>query len=615
MRRFMAFSLAVVVIAAFVGPAAAGSSPHPARTRSEVTPKTAWGGWKPRPATYGIAVQHDILVKMSDGARLDVDLYRPAAKDGSPAPGKFPVILTQTPYNKNSGTLAFEAPYLIQRGYAQVIADVRGTGSSEGTWNSFGAREQKDGYELAKWAIAHPWSDGRLALYGTSYGAINQLLTAAQHPPGLKAAFPIVPMSDAYRDISGSGGQVNTSFIPSWLGLVTALGLLPAEYGGSDPQEAATVLADHVQGAAKFQVAAASGALQGDSHAYDGAFYHLRSPIDVIDKVKVPTFIAGGWFDLFQRGEPLLFQRLRANGVPTKLVMGPWYHLTAGNGLPVDGVPNLDVLSLRWFDHYVKGMPDPGLGKVPDVTYYLNGDGHYHMASSWPPPGVHFQQEYLSGPALPGAPGTLSDKVPAHQSADAVPWDPVSGACSRSTVQWSAGGGAGSPCESDNEANDATGVSYDLKVPKQMTVAGPVAARLFVSTSTSDAQLTVRVEDVDANGRATQLTAGWSVLSLRALDRSKSDIVDGVIVRPYHPFTKASVLPVKSDHVYEVWVEIFPTAASFATGHSLRVSIQAADEPHLTAPLPQGENEAGGVLSIYHDAKYPSELVVPVAKQ
>src|SRR5258708_18335967 len=113
---------------------------------------------------------------------------------------------------------------MVTRGYVQVIADVRGTGGSEGAWDSFGTREQLDGKEIVNWAAEQPWSNGNIGLHGTSYGAINQLFTAAQHPEGLKAIFPIVPMSDAYRDITGSGGQINTSFIPSWLGLVTALG-------------------------------------------------------------------------------------------------------------------------------------------------------------------------------------------------------------------------------------------------------------------------------------------------------------------------------------------------------------------------------------------------------
>jgi uncharacterized protein len=131
--------------------------------------------WAPRPATYGVVKQTNVPVTMSDGVRLYADVVRPALKDGSPAPGRFPVVLTQTPYNKSAPQLNFENDYLVERGYVQVIVDVRGTGSSEGMWDSFGKREQRDGYELVQWvhSRARPWSDGRVALYGTSYGAIN----------------------------------------------------------------------------------------------------------------------------------------------------------------------------------------------------------------------------------------------------------------------------------------------------------------------------------------------------------------------------------------------------------------------------------------------------------
>ena len=82
-------------------------------------------------------------------------------------------------------------------------------------------------------------------------------------------------------------------------------------------------------------------------------------------------------------------------------------------------------------------------------------------------------------------------------------------------------------------------------------------------------------------------------------------------MQPYHPFTQASVLPVKPGTVYEVWVEVFPTAAQVAKGDTLRISITPSDWPHLSAPLPQLQNEAGGVLSVYHDAKHPSEVILP----
>ena len=561
---------------------------------------------------YEIITTTDVPVKMSDGTRMFVDIYRPG-RNGKAVAGRFPTILTQTPYNKNSGALAFQAPFLIERGYVQVIADVRGTGGSEGNWDSFGKREQKDGLELANWATSQEWSNGDLGLYGTSYGAINQLFTAAQHPKGLKAIFPIVPMADAYRDISGSGGQVNTSFIPLWLGLVTGLGLIPPTYSGTDPGTSVHVLAQHATNIADFQANAVASATTGGANAFDGPFYRTRSPIEVIDKVNVPTFISGGWFDLFQRGEPLLYQRLRANGVPVKLLMGPWYHTTAGNGLPADGVPSLDKLATLWFDHYMKGIDDPAFDKVANVTYFSNGDGHYHEASDWPPPGTHYRELFLSGPALPGDSGELHTYRTGKQEADFMPWQPASGACSRSTVQWTAGEGEGSPCETHNEANDATGLSYDMKLDHDLKVTGALSAHLFVGTKGTDGLVTARVEDVAPDGTATQLTAGWNVLSLRALDRGKSDISqNGLVVRPYHPFTEDSQLPVENGKVMELYVEIFPTAGLLKKGHSLRLSITPSDAPHLSAPIPQTAASAGGVLWVFHDAKHPSSLIVPV---
>ena len=571
--------------------------------------------WSPRPATYGVAKQSNVPITMSDGVRLYADVLRPALKDGSPAPGRFPVVLTQTPYNKSAPQLNFENDYLVERGYVQVIADVRGTGSSEGMWDSFGAREQRDGYELAQWvhSSARPWSNGRFATYGTSYGAINQIFTSAQHPPGIKASFTAVPGSDTYRDIAASGGQLDTAFIPSWLGLVTALGLLPPTYAGSDPVTAAQTLASHSNGLLAFQVSTLVVSSTGGDTAYDGPFYRTRSPIEVIDKVRTPTFILGGWFDLFQRGEPLLYQHLRANHVPTRLLMGPWYHLTAGDGLPADGVPSENDLALRWFDHYLMGRPDPALAKdVAPVTYDEIGDGHYKTAANYPFPDAGYRALALTGPASPGSPGKLAQNAVGSGGPDSVPYNP-SGVCTRSTVQWTAGGGAGTPCETDNSANDAGAISYNFKPPAAgIRIGGTIAARLFLSTDAKDGLIAARVEDVGPDGKATQLTAGWQVLSLRALAAGKTVHRDGFVVQPYHPFTKQSKLPVEAGKPMEVYVEIFPTAAKFTGSHTLRLTLQSGDVPHLTPPLPQALDSIGGTIKVWHDAQHPSQLIVPV---
>ena len=155
---------------------------------------------------------------------LNAEIRRPDA------PGRFPVIVTITPYNGTNGAISVTNDYLVQRGYVQVIVDARGTGESQGTWDSFGTREQRDGYEIVEWAAAQPWSNGSVGMWGASYMAISQLFTAAQQPPHLKAIFPIVPMGDSYRDMVFPGGQNNTGFIPLWLALVSGGALVPPDY-------------------------------------------------------------------------------------------------------------------------------------------------------------------------------------------------------------------------------------------------------------------------------------------------------------------------------------------------------------------------------------------------
>ena len=568
----------------------------------------------------GVVTQSNLLIPMSDGVVLHADVLLPSADSKTPLPGSFPVLLTQTPYNKN-GALNFASNYLVEHGYAQVIVDVRGTGSSQGEWDSFGDREQQDSAELVDWLtgvnprIAKPvWSSGDLSTHGTSYGAINQLLTAAKRPGVIRSTFPIVPAADTYRDIAVSGGQLDTSFIPSWLGLVTALGLLPPTDIASDPAGAVGVLAQHAQNVTKFQAAVVADATQGGDGAFDGPFYRTRSPIEVIDRVIAPTFIVGGWYDLFQRGEPLLFQHLQANGVPSRLLMGPWTHIgeATQTDAPSANEPcSFEELELRWHDHWLKGLGND-LSDISPATYKPIGAADFSTAPSWPPVPPAYEALHLTGQSLPGAPGSLTPSSPgANEAADMILQQMPSGVCSKSTTQWTAGGGEGGPCDTDNEVNDLSGAAYDLPLPNGAQIAGPISAHLWLSTTASDAFLTVRLEDVEANGRSHQLSAGWNVLSLRALDDAKSEKVGGLYVRPYHPFTRASQLVVEPGTIYDVWVEVFPVAATLPPGHSLRLAVQTSDVPHLSAPLPQEQAMAGGVLSLYHDAAHPSFVVVP----
>ena len=231
MKRRRALAVAVATLLAAAAPlvAASGAVPDP---------------WTARPATYRVHTTTDVRIPMSDGTLLTADIHRPALADGSPAPGRFPTLLTQTPYNKNIQNPA--APYFVERGYVDVVVDIRGTGSSEGAFDaSFSAASQRDSYELVQWAAAQPWSTGRVGMHGGSYLGITQLLAAAQQPPALKAIFPIVPTGDNYRT-NFPGGYL-TSLFPFAL-QNAANGLVPPGYTADDPAAAARSMSEKAGG-------------------------------------------------------------------------------------------------------------------------------------------------------------------------------------------------------------------------------------------------------------------------------------------------------------------------------------------------------------------------------
>ncbi|HEX6548409.1 MAG TPA: CocE/NonD family hydrolase [Candidatus Dormibacteraeota bacterium] len=568
-------------------------------------------------------VQQDVRIAMDDGALLDSDNYIPDS--GCPCP----VILIQTPYRKSGGGVAEANPYFPQHGYAEIVVDVRGTGSSEGYWDSFGPREQKDGVLLVQYAVRQPFSNGKVGLAGVSYSAINQLLTVEEAgTTAVKAIFPIVPMSDAYRDVTFAGGNTDSGFIPLWLGLVTGLSVLPAQDAATLPAVALNAESQHLYDITRFQAPVFVDSISGryehqlpaqiqtyPDQAYDGPFSRVRSPIEHIGNVHVPTFIVGGEYDIFQRGEPILYNGLGLPNAQKKLVYGPWYHITAGNGLPATDVtgrtiPALDDLQLAWFDHWLKGAAN-GVDAFPQVEAYQLGAGTWVPSSIWPLAGTY-------GAWYMGSGGSLSQTA-AGAASRVLPYNPANGTCSRSTTQWTAGIAAGTPCENDNRLTDAQGLSFTT-APRTtpLTFSGPISARLFVSSTRPDATLIATIEDVAPDGSSRSITAGSLVASLRTLTTRPcanvvlycSVIAGGVPVEPWHPYTYASQQPLTPGKVYELWIEVFPTFARIAAGHSLRVTVTASDVPHESPSLSTSVDSAGAVLTLYFGGRTPSTVYV-----
>jgi putative CocE/NonD family hydrolase len=587
------------------------------------TPNVDAGGWTARPATYGVFVQKNLPITMSDGAVLDAEIHYPADPSDTtkPAAGRFPALLVQTPNNKAQQNPPEDNH--VERGYVDVIVDVRGTGSSEGAFEgSYTAASQRDSVELIRWIVGQGWSNGNVGTHGESYFGINQLLAAAQASQdpvaskALKAIFPVVPEGDLYRT-NFPGGYLTS--LSGFALLYASDGLQPPGYTTTDPLRALRSLGGKV-GGTELQAANLAGLAAGDGRTYDGPAYASSSPLAYIEKgwIKTPTFLAGGWYDaLSQADVPKMFHALQAQGVPVKMVMGPWYHTTAGTGLPQDGLATLQELQLRWFDRWLSGARDRGLKSFGPVVYHRLGESHFHTASTWPVPGVRYRHAYLDGASTPGTSGALSATAPTATggAGDVLPWQPVSGVCTRSTYVGTFGLAPTTPCETNDAANDATGLTYDLPVKEALDLTGPMSAHLFVSTSREDAFVTLHLSDVDpATGASNEITGGWDSLVFRALDDAHSTKVGSDYVIPYHPYTQASEASanIQPGQIYDWWIELRPSAVRIPAGHTLRFSIQTSDAVRFLPTLNRASQTVGSTLTVYHDAAHPSMIVLPV---
>lgn len=563
-----------------------------------------------RDAEYNNTHSFDAFLEMRDGVSLAMHITQPADTDGNPVDAPLPVVLTVTGYNGALSSYALNANYLVARGYVHVYVDERGTGSSGGSWESFGTTAQDDYLEVLNWIDAQNWSDGNVGTWGPSYMGLSQFFVAKHQHPSHKAMFAIVPMADAYRDIVFTGGQTNAGFIPLWVGLVGGLGLFPAAALQNNPADALTIFLEHLSGSTlQFGVGTIADAVLGGATVYDSEFWRSRSPIEYTADISIPTFVVGGLNDLFQRGEPMLYEAMK-NRAESKLVIGPWTHLggSTGAGLPAEGVPSLDQMALQWFDRYLRGDRNQ-VESQPAVTQYLYGAERWVTAPDWPHPQAQAQVLNLQ------ADNSLSPEGAAAGSV-VVPQVPVNGICSMSASQWTAGviGMLPLPCATDNRLNELL-LETTFTTPvldEDLYINGPIQANIWVSTTAMDAGVVVRVTDVYPNGRSQELTNGLLTASLRALDPGKSRYLDGQMIQPWHPFTEELKSAPGMGEIVELNIEVFPSSFVIQKGHALRVSIGASDLPHGLPPLPDLVSQAVGLLTVYTGPETPSNIVLPV---
>jgi putative CocE/NonD family hydrolase len=599
--------------------------------------------WTPEAASYGVAVNQDVPLTMADDTVLRADIYRPADASGNAAPGPFPVLLSETPYGKEFATVqplltGYES-YLVQRGYIQVILDVRGSGASQGVFSYLQPQEVADSVAVIRWAAALPGCNGAVGMVGDSYMGMTQLLAAEAIGPDspLKAIFPLVAANDQYRDLWFDGGLFNAETDLTLLNAYIALGAVNPLTSSAlldAPPELLEQEAQHSAALQSFDLETLLSVINGGDEAYSGPFWDVRSPdvgpgggLAAVVANGIPAYLVGGLYDVFQRGEPLNYAGLqnaaagRSPQAPMlpgqsvsgryQLLIGPWVH----TGVPEDVV---EPIELAWFDHWLKDE-DSGIEQTATPLHLMQPDGSLLQAARYP-------LDQATPTALYLGDGQLSATAPAEaQASDTVLFTGASQPCNRGLDQWALGGvapslanlGLSSPCDASTPVPPippAAAVYTTAPFAADMVLAGPVALKLYASTSSAEAEWIATLNDLAPDGSVTQISAGGLLGSQRVLDASRTwNAADGNPLLPYHPFTAASAQPITAGVVTRFDIEINPSFVTLPAGDSLQLVISTGDTPHLLPTPSQLQQLLGGVYQVQRNASYPSSLEVPLA--
>jgi hypothetical protein len=472
----------------------------------------------------------------------------------------------------------------------------------------------------------------------------------------------MVPANDIYRDTSFMGGLLDFEFAETYLGLTGALNTVnPLSDTASDPtllSDLAGIEADHANGLATYHAATTLNILAAGGEAYDESYWQARNPQNVLARVvanHIPAYLVGGEFDIFQNGEPLNYAELqnawagRGTTAPMlsgqrttgryQLIVGPWEHL---NGSSV----NVDPLELEWFDTWLK-HERTGMARTPTPLHYYDlGSGKFDETSTYPLTGSTPTRLYFgprgtltgTAPTTSGAAGSLTGSLPGALGSlpgtglpglgaadDTIVWSPSGAVCGRPVDQWSMGGisvpagsaGVLAPCADDDRGTQAGpwAVNYtSAPLGHAETVAGPITATVYASSTTPETELVAELEDVTPSGASYPLTEGALLGSLRAVNAKRSWTANDITLLPYHQYTQASAKPVTPGAMTEYQIQIFPTLATISAGDRLRLTLSTADTPHLTPLPPELPKLAGGVYTIARTKAAPSSLTLELLR-
>jgi uncharacterized protein len=618
--------LAAVLLNVAVGPA--GAQPPKATLREP---------------EFGVAVETNVMIPLRDGVRLAADIYRPA-RDGKAADGRFPALLTRTPYNKGDGTSA-EGKYYAARGYVVVMNDVRGRFASEGTWRLI-ADDPKDGYDVVEWIARQGWSDGRVGTFGTSYPGGTQHALAEMGPPHLTTMIPIDSVSNCGVAGMRHGGAFELRFM-NW---IFNQGASDSKAALADPalraalKENARRIRQHVD-ALPFHAGTTPLKVVPEYESWlaealrsgpESPFWKIKgmSVVDhVADYADVPVLHVTGWYDSWTRQVSMNYEALsKAKKSPHRLVIGPWVHGSQGSNVSGeveftrDAAIDLLAFRLRWYDRWLRGEKN-GVDDDPPVLLYIMGTGDdrkspqgrlrhggfWRAEREWPIARAKASSLYLRGDGLlAGRPATESGSRTTYTFDPARPVPTIGGNISSNANLMNNGGYDQRPRDDTHAATDRLPLSERRDVlvfrtpplGEDVEVTGTVLVRLWVASTAPDTDFTAKlVDEIPPNPDyplGFDLNIGDSILRARyreSLDRPK---------------------PLEPGRVEPIAIPLYPTAHVFKKGHRLRLDVSSSNYPRFDVnpntgePLGTSRRRVKADNTVFHDAEHPSQVVLPV---
>lgn len=560
--------------------------------------------------------EKDIMMPTRDGAMLATDIYR--LKDAPPSP----VLVARTPYNKNNTRLDFKR--YLNAGYVIVIQDVRGRYASEGDFESY-VYETNDALDLYDWINQQPWSNGIIGTFGGSYLGGTQTLPARENHPAVKTMVPEITFSNTHEGTSYQGGakvlhdlRWIVSILPDLMERRRARGedVEPRE---SIPDEISVLnglpLANHPY-IAKY----APFYIEWLNHPNAGPYWEERSPNSGYQTMTIPAMHISGWYDIFVRGTIENYTSMRDKAGSEiarknqRLIMGPWTHMNFSGEFPEisfgpessSSAIDMDGIKLRWYDRWVKGEKN-GIEQEDPVMIFTMGINKWRTEKDWPIPGTKYKNFYLrsggKANSLKGD-GYLSEQAPVGENPDVFVYDPMNPVPTLGGQVILPGPNATGPRDQiEVELRDDVLIYSTPVLEKAIEVTGDITLKLFISSSAPDTDFTAKLVDVYPDGRAILLTTGIKRV------RYRNSLEKEELMEP--------------GKIYEVEIDLQATSNVFLPGHRIRLEVSSSNFPQFN----RNSNTGGSIYfetaeeyqkatnKVYHEARYPSVLILPVIER